>query len=124
MRMSVTDTHPDLPAQTATFQHLDEPPTAPSGTPARGNDTNGKTIPDDLRVGQAIVGGPPSPSSRGRDPVAHGIRSPIQPGWFDKLEAFISKLSVRDNFWNSVCSLLWLPLAFWSGIRLKQEPEP
>src|SRR5439155_1955072 len=90
----------------------------------RGNDTNGKTIPDDLRVGQAIVGGPPSPSSRGRDPVAHGIRSPIQPGWFDKLEAFISKLSVRDNFWNSVCSLLWLPLAFWSGIRLKQEPEP
>src|SRR5438105_3473311 len=29
--MSVTDTHPDLPAQTATFQHLDEPPTAPPG---------------------------------------------------------------------------------------------
>ena len=26
---------------------------------------------------------------------------------------------MRDNFWNSVCSLIWLPLAFFSGIRLK-----
>jgi hypothetical protein len=43
-----------------------------------------------------------------------------QAGWFDKIEAFISKLSVRDNFWHSVCSLIWLPLAFFSGIRMKQ----
>src|SRR5215207_4103485 len=41
-------------------------------------------------------------------------------GWVDKVEAFISKLSTRDNFWNSVCSLIWLPLAFFSGIRMKQ----
>ncbi len=27
---------------------------------------------------------------------------------------------MRDNFWHSVCSLLWLPLAFFSGIRMKQ----
>jgi len=39
---------------------------------------------------------------------------------FDRVEAFISKLSVRDNFWNSVCSLIWLPLAFFSGIRMKE----
>jgi hypothetical protein len=39
---------------------------------------------------------------------------------FDRVEAFISKLSVRDNFWNSICSLIWLPLAFFSGIRLKE----
>lgn len=39
---------------------------------------------------------------------------------FDKVEAFISKLSVRDNFWHSICSLIWLPLAFYSGIRMKQ----
>ena len=38
----------------------------------------------------------------------------------DRVEAFISKLSVRDNFWNSVCSLIWLPLAFFSGIRMKE----
>jgi hypothetical protein len=39
---------------------------------------------------------------------------------FDKVEAFISKLSVRDNFWHSICSFLWLPLAFFSGIRMKE----
>lgn len=38
---------------------------------------------------------------------------------YDKVEAFVSRLSVRDNFWHSVCSLIWLPLAFFSGIRLK-----
>src|SRR3954463_6003149 len=43
-----------------------------------------------------------------------------QPGWFDKLEAFVSRLSVRDNFWNSICSLIWLPLAAFSGIRMKE----
>ena len=41
-------------------------------------------------------------------------------GLFDRVEAFISRLSVRDNFWNSVCSLIWLPLAFFSGIRMKE----
>jgi acyl-coenzyme A thioesterase PaaI-like protein len=40
--------------------------------------------------------------------------------WVDRVEAFISKLSTRDNFWHSVCSFLWLPLAFFSGIRMKQ----
>jgi acyl-coenzyme A thioesterase PaaI-like protein len=39
---------------------------------------------------------------------------------FDKVEAFISRLSMRDNFWNSICSLIWLPLAFFSGIRMKE----
>src|SRR5215468_9398213 len=39
---------------------------------------------------------------------------------YDKVEAFVSKLSMRDNFWNSICSLIWLPLAFFSGVRLKE----
>jgi acyl-coenzyme A thioesterase PaaI-like protein len=39
---------------------------------------------------------------------------------YDRVEAFISRLSVRDNFWHSICSLIWLPLAFFSGIRMKQ----
>jgi acyl-coenzyme A thioesterase PaaI-like protein len=39
---------------------------------------------------------------------------------YDKVEAFISRLSVRDNFWRSVCSLIWLPLAFFSGLTIKE----
>jgi hypothetical protein len=39
--------------------------------------------------------------------------------WSDKVEAFISRLSVRDTFWQRVCSLIWLPYAFFSGIKMK-----
>ena len=39
---------------------------------------------------------------------------------YDRIEAFISRLSVRDNFWHSICSLIWLPLAFFSGIKMKE----
>lgn len=42
---------------------------------------------------------------------------------FDKVEAFISKLSTRDNFWNTICSFIWLPLAFFSGIKMKALDE-
>jgi hypothetical protein len=56
----------------------------------------------------------PAPAERIR-------RRPLEnSGWYDKLEAFISRLSVRDNFWRSICSLIWLPLAFFSGLRMKQ----
>jgi acyl-coenzyme A thioesterase PaaI-like protein len=102
----------DLRAQTHAFQHLDEPamreppPEAAAKAQAEGQ-------------AAAPQGGVVTPN----DPVARGIKSPTQPGWFDKVEAFVSRLSVRDNFWNSVCSLLWLPLAFFSGIRMK-ELEP
>jgi acyl-coenzyme A thioesterase PaaI-like protein len=43
--------------------------------------------------------------------------------WFDKLEAFISRLSTRDNFWQRICSFVWLPLAFFSGIKMKALDE-
>jgi acyl-coenzyme A thioesterase PaaI-like protein len=113
--MGVTDTSPErtmnapeLTAETEALKHLDEPPSA---------EMSPRNIVDDRRMGQAIVGGARP------DPVSHGIKSPTQPTWFDKLEAFVSRLSVRDNFWHSVCSLVWLPLAFFSGIRLKELKE-
>jgi len=39
---------------------------------------------------------------------------------WDRMEAFVSSLSVRDNFWASICSFVWLPLAFFSGIKMKK----
>ena len=38
----------------------------------------------------------------------------------DRLDAFISRLSTRNNFWHRLCSLFWLPYAFRSGIRIKK----
>jgi hypothetical protein len=43
--------------------------------------------------------------------------------WLDKLEAFISALSVRDRFWHRICSFIWLPYAYFSGIQMKQVDE-
>jgi hypothetical protein len=55
------------------------------------------------------------------NPIEPKYRHGNEPkGLFDRVEAFVSRLSVRDNFWHSICSLIWLPLAFFSGIRMKQ----
>ncbi len=40
--------------------------------------------------------------------------------WIDRTEAFISRLSTKNNFWHRVCSLVWLPYAFRSGITMKR----
>ena len=37
----------------------------------------------------------------------------------ERMEAYISRLSTRNNFWHRVCSLIWLPYAFRSGISMK-----
>lgn len=46
------------------------------------------------------------------------------PGWFRRLaerwEARISRLSVKNNFWHRVCSWVFLPLAYRSGIKFKK----
>ena len=46
-------------------------------------------------------------------------------GWLgrlsQRLEAGISRLSVRNNFWHRVCSWIWLPLAYHSGIRMPKQ---
>lgn len=41
----------------------------------------------------------------------------------DRFEAFISRLSSRNTFWHRVCSMIWLPYAFKSGIRMKRVDE-
>jgi hypothetical protein len=41
----------------------------------------------------------------------------------DRFEALISRLSSRNTFWHRVCSMIWLPYAFKSGIRMKRVDE-
>ncbi len=59
----------------------------------------------------------PLPSRR---PAGRDREGDVPATTYDRVEAFISRLSVRDNFWRSICSLIWLPLAFFSGLRMKQ----
>jgi hypothetical protein len=52
-----------------------------------------------------------------------GPASPTPPRkkpFLERVEAFLSRLSTKNNFWHRVCSLIWLPIAFRSGIRMKR----
>ncbi|MCH2136644.1 MAG: hypothetical protein MK101_08680 [Phycisphaerales bacterium] len=40
---------------------------------------------------------------------------------YARMEAFISRLSTKNNFWHRVCSLIWLPYAWRSGISIRRE---
>ena len=42
---------------------------------------------------------------------------------FDRMEAFVSRLSSKNNFWHRVTSLIWLPYAFRSGIKMRRKDE-
>lgn len=58
----------------------------------------------------------------GMTTISHGRRLPAAPKltMWQRLEASISRLSTRNNFWHKVCSLIWLPYAFRSGITMKR----
>lgn len=40
-----------------------------------------------------------------------------------KAEMLVAKLSLQNEFFNKLCSLIWLPFAFTSGLRLTKEDE-
>ena len=44
----------------------------------------------------------------------------VNPGKIDRIEMWVSRLSAKSRFWQRVCSLIWLPMAFRSGIRMKR----
>lgn len=76
-----------------------------SGAPA----ANGASV-NGVDGGQAAEMRPTSITSRGRKKRT----------LYDRIEAFLSRLSTRNNFWHRVCSLIWLPFAFRSGIKMKR----
>ena len=55
-------------------------------------------------------------------PSARGFRAllPQRSMFMQKVERFVTRLSTKNNFWQKVCSMIWLPYAFHSGIRMKR----
>ncbi len=53
-------------------------------------------------------------------PTLHRASKTPKKSFFDKAEAYVSRLSTKNNFWHRVTSLIWLPFAFRSGIRMKR----
>ena len=87
------------PTQTATPQSQVPSADPPIGTPAMGVEQSG--------------GGAPKKAEPGRHRKKRRTL-------MERLEAFVSRLSTRNNFWHRVCSMIWLPYAFHSGIRMKR----
>jgi len=52
--------------------------------------------------------------------VRAGEAKPAKTSFMDRIESFISKLSTRNNFWHRVCSMIFLPYAFRSGITMRR----
>jgi acyl-coenzyme A thioesterase PaaI-like protein len=59
-----------------------------------------------------------APGLRSARPAAPRVSLGRLSRLYDRIEAFVSRLSVRDNFWRRVCALIWLPYAFFSGIKI------
>jgi len=74
---------------------------------------------------------PPMPGEVDKPAAPSAAKSPsrdLPPAGFwtrlgHRLEAAISRLSTRNNFWHRVCSWIWLPLAFRSGITFHKGSE-
>ncbi|MDA0974720.1 MAG: hypothetical protein O2927_02010 [Planctomycetota bacterium] len=46
--------------------------------------------------------------------------APRKRSLMQRFENFVGRLSVKNDFWHKVCSLVWLPYAFRSGISLRK----
>jgi hypothetical protein len=49
-----------------------------------------------------------------------GMAPAVTLSFMDRAEAFIARLSTKSTFWHRVCSMIWLPYAFKSGIKMKK----
>jgi hypothetical protein len=77
----------------------------------------------------APVGTDPAVGTEAKDVVAADVTVPAAPvrrtrrrkrSFLERIDAFVSRLSTRNNFWHRVCSMIWLPYAFRSGIQMKR----
>ena len=47
----------------------------------------------------------------------------VRMGLMDRFEAYVARLSAKNTFWHRVCSMIWLPYAFRSGIKMKRVDD-
>lgn len=92
--------------------------------------TDGQTAVEPVRASAALVDGQPADTTTPQGPTADQPKAgaiaktekhekpQVRLSFMDKVEAFIQRLSARSHFWHRVCSLIWLPYAYKSGIRM------
>lgn len=66
----------------------------------------------------------PVPAGRPRRELhVLGNKGGVFSGFVKWFERSMSRLSTKNNFWHRVCSLIWLPYAFRSGIRMTRATD-
>jgi hypothetical protein len=65
--------------------------------------------------------GPEQPMAGTTILSASGIEVQRKRTFLEWLEEKLCKLSTQSSFWHRLLSLIWLPFAFHSGIRMKKE---
>ncbi len=59
--------------------------------------------------------------------IADKVAASQKPGWWARfmirMDERVSRLSTRNNFWHRVCSRIYLPLAYRSGIHFQRGDE-
>lgn len=115
----MTDRSTDNPAR-------DPDPPMEAGSAERFGDARAVRLPPevlDAPQGVAmVVGGGADPAGGPAGGGAAALRPPLKRRrrFMDHIEAFISRLTSRSTFWHRVASLVWLPYAFKSGIKIKR----
>jgi hypothetical protein len=100
-------------------------PTAPS-LEALGREAVGREAEDTPKVVADLAARPETAEADDEEvlqPPPVTARHSAALSFKDKVEAFIARLSTRNHFWHRVCSMIWLPYAFRSGIRMKRVGE-
>jgi hypothetical protein len=116
----VDEARDDLP-QPATGESV--PPTgdgAPGGEVGAGGEASVPSA-EPAKDEAPAEAGSSVPAGKDGRPMTGSVRA--KKSLMDRLEAFVSRLSTKNNFWHRVCSLFWLPYAFRSGIRMKRVDE-
>lgn len=68
---------------------------------------------DTVSGGEAVI-----PASR-----ALVLARPEKLTFFQRAEAWVSRISTKNNFWHRLCAWIWLPLAYRSGIKMSMERD-
>ncbi|MCC6681961.1 MAG: hypothetical protein IT445_13760 [Phycisphaeraceae bacterium] len=107
-----------LPEPTEALRHpprIDLPPLPPGSAPGSGN-RSANTAAGSSAPAAAI-------NNQKSSIKTQKLKTPFFARQMQKMEEAISRLSTRNNFWHRVCSWIWLPLAFRSGITFHKGSE-
>lgn len=97
----------------------------PESSRAAAVGANGEIAPLDAASGANLAPANADADMPAEQPTSASATPPelVKLSVMDRVDRFISRLSTRSHFWQRVTSLIWMPYAFRSGIRMKRVDQ-